>query len=335
MPKVAIIQQPPAVLDRVASLREAVRWIEASVAGGATLIVLSESFVPCYPAWIWRLRPGPDGGLTAKLHARLVDNAVSIGRGDLGALCTAARKHQVTIVCGMTERDEDWSRGTIYNTVVVIGPDGSLLNKHRKLMPTNPERMVWGFGDGSTLNVVDTPSGRVGTLLCWESYMPLARYSLYAQGVEVYIAPTYDSGDGWIGTMQHIAREGCCWVVGSGTLLNACPPIFPTRRGSTRMQTNGSRTATRSSLRPGGKLSSDHCARKPESSMPTSISTRLPRRGAASMSPATTRVRMSSACTSTGNASRRPASTKGNFRWLAVKSALRLRERSRRRRSRR
>ncbi|MGH8849737.1 MAG: carbon-nitrogen hydrolase family protein [Casimicrobiaceae bacterium] len=231
MPKVAVIQQAPVVLDRTATLREAVRWVGVAAAAGATLIVLSESFVPCYPAWIWRLRPGTDGGLTAKLHARLLDNAVSMARGDLAPLCSAANEHQVTIVCGMTERDDEASRSTIYNAVAVIGVDGSVLNKHRKLMPTNPERMVWGFGDGSTLNVVDTPVGRLSTMICWESYMPLARYALYAQGVEVYVAPTYDSGDDWIGTMQHIAREGCCWVVGGGTVLNArdLPADFPER----------------------------------------------------------------------------------------------------------
>jgi len=96
-------------------------------------------------------------------------------------------------------------------------------------MPTNPERMVWGFGDGSGLNVVDTPVGKVGTLLCWENYMPLARYALYSQGVEVYVAPTYDSGDGWIGTMQHIAREGRCWVICAGVALTTddIPSDFP------------------------------------------------------------------------------------------------------------
>ncbi|MGH8713672.1 MAG: nitrilase-related carbon-nitrogen hydrolase, partial [Casimicrobiaceae bacterium] len=195
MPKVAVIQQAPAVLDRAATLCEAVRWVGVAAAAGAALIVLPESFVPCYPAWIWRLRPGTDAGVTAKLHARLLANAVSIAHGDLEPLCAAANEHQVTIVCGMTERDDDASRGTIYNTVAVIGSDGGILNKHRKLMPTNPERMVWGFGDGSTLNVVDTPCGRLSTMICWESYMPLARYALYAQGLEVYVAPTYDSGD--------------------------------------------------------------------------------------------------------------------------------------------
>ena len=140
----------------------------------------------------------------------------------------AARTHGVGIVCGINELHPQ-TRGSLYNTVVTLGPDGALLNSHRKLVPTNPERMVWGLGDASGLRVVDTPCGRVGTLLCWESYMPLARYALYAQGVELYVAPTYDSGEGWIGTMQHIAREGCCWVLGSGFAFRASdlPDAFP------------------------------------------------------------------------------------------------------------
>jgi nitrilase len=151
----------------------------------------------------------------------LLENAVILGRGDLSPLTDAAREHAVTLVCGVDERDDDFGGGTLYNTVLVVGPDGTILNRHRKLMPTNPERMVWGFGDGSGLKVVDTPVGRVGTLICWENLMPLARYALYAQGIEIYVAPTYDNGDGWIGTLQHIAREGCCWVVGSGCALTA------------------------------------------------------------------------------------------------------------------
>ena len=127
----------------------------------------------------------------------------------------------MTVVCGMQERDHGASRSTLYNTVIVIGPDGTLLNRHRKLMPTNPERMIWGMGDGSGLRVIDTPVGRIGTLICWENYMPLSRYALYAQGVDIYITPTYDSGDDWICSMQHIAREGGCWVINSGNLLRA------------------------------------------------------------------------------------------------------------------
>jgi len=109
-----------------------------------------------------------------------------------------------------------FSRGSLYNTVVTIGSDGGVLNRHRKLMPTNPERMVWGQGDATGIRSVNSPCGRIGALICWESYMPLVRYALYAQGLDIYVAPTYDSGDRWIATLQHIAREGGCWVLGSG-----------------------------------------------------------------------------------------------------------------------
>ena len=216
MERIAIVQKPPVFLNRAETLKIAVNAVGEAVEGGARLIVFPEAFIPGYPAWIWRLRPGGDLALAEQLHSLLLASAVNLQSNELAPLCQAAREHQVTIVCGINERDADFSRGTIYNTVVMIGPDGSLLNRHRKLMPTNPERMVWGFGDASGLKVLDTPCGRIGTLICWENYMPLARCAMYAQGVEIYIAPTYDSGDRWIATLQHIAREGGCWVVGSG-----------------------------------------------------------------------------------------------------------------------
>jgi nitrilase len=229
MQKIAIVQQAPVLLDREKTLASAVSYIAEAAAGGAQLVVFPEAFISGYPAWIWRLRPGGDWGTSEALHARLLDSAVDIDNGQLSPLCAAAKKHNVSVVCGMNERDGTVSRATLYNTVVVIGADGELLNRHRKLMPTNPERMVWGFGDGSGLKVVDTAVGKVGTLMCWENYMPLARYALYAQGVEVYVAPTYDSGDEWIGTMQHIAREGRCWVISSGVALQRgdIPEDFP------------------------------------------------------------------------------------------------------------
>jgi nitrilase len=222
MERIAIVQKPPVFLNRAETLKIAVDAVGEAVEGGARLIVFPEAFIPGYPAWIWRLRPGSDLALAEQLHSLLLANAVNLQSNELAPLCQAAREHQVTIVCGINERDADFSRGTIYNTVVIIGPDGSLLNRHRKLMPTNPERMVWGFGDASGLKVLDTPCGRIGMLICWENYMPLARCAMYAQGVEVYIAPTYDSGDRWIATLQHIAREGGCWVVGSGAAFRAC-----------------------------------------------------------------------------------------------------------------
>jgi len=220
MTKLAVVQRTPAFLDKSKCIASAVDAIAEGASGGANLVVFTEAFIPGYPSWIWRLRPRGDWNLSEELYNRLLNNAVSVDSEDLNPLYEAAKKNKVTVVCGIEERDNNHSQGTIYNTVIVIGPDGRLLNKHRKLMPTNPERMVWGFGDASGLKVLDTPAGRVGTLLCWENYMPLARYAIYSQGVEIYIAPTYDSGDNWIGTLQHIAREGRCWVVGCGNLMH-------------------------------------------------------------------------------------------------------------------
>jgi len=229
MPKLAVVQESSVLLDREKTLERAIHAVERSAAAGAGLVIFPEAFIAGYPAWIWRLRPGGDWASSETLYARLFANAVDIDAGDLEPLCDVARRHETTIVCGVDERDGSLSKATLYNTAVVIGPDGAVLNRHRKLMPTNPERMVWGFGDGAGLRVVDTPFGRIGTLICWENYMPLARYALYAQGVEIYIAPTYDSGDAWIGTLQHIAREGRCWVVGSGVALTSddIPADFP------------------------------------------------------------------------------------------------------------
>jgi nitrilase len=229
MKKVAIVQESPILLDREKTIEMAVALVEKAAEGAAELVVFPEAFVSGYPAWIWRLRPGGDWGISEELHTRLLNSSVDIDNNELSLLCESAKKNKITIVCGLNERDGRLSRATIYNTVVIIGEDGNILNRHRKLMPTNPERMVWGFGDGSGLNVVDTPVGKIGTLLCWENYMPLARYALYAQGIEVYVAPTYDSGDGWIGTMQHIAREGRCWVISSGVALTRddIPTDFP------------------------------------------------------------------------------------------------------------
>ncbi|MFJ7281173.1 carbon-nitrogen hydrolase family protein [Pseudomonas sp. NPDC099000] len=231
MTKVAIIQRPPVLLDRSATITRAVQSVDEAAAAGASLIVLPESFIPGYPSWIWRLAAGKDGAVMGQLHTRLLANAVDITNGDLSQLCEAARVHAVTIVCGINECDRRNGGGTLYNSVVVIGANGAVLNRHRKLMPTNPERMVHGFGDATGLRPVDTPVGRVGALICWENYMPLARYSLYAQGVEIYVAPTYDTGEGWISTMRHIALEGRCWVLGSGTALRGSdiPEDFPAR----------------------------------------------------------------------------------------------------------
>lgn len=231
MSRIAIVQHAPVVLDRDATLALAVSLAGEAVRAGARLVVFPEAFVAGYPAWIWRLRPGLDMGLTEQIHARLLANAVDLAAGHLAPLQQAAREHAITIVCGLHERDAAFSRATLYNTVVTIGPDGALLNRHRKLMPTNPERMVWGFGDATGLRAVPTPVGRIGTLICWENYMPQARLALYAEGIDLLVAPTYDSGERWVASVQHIAREGGCWVLGAGCVLQGrdLPRDLPAR----------------------------------------------------------------------------------------------------------
>lgn len=229
MPRIAIVQDAPVYFDREATLEKAARLVLRAAEEGAVLVVFPETFVSGYPTWIWRLRPGKDRRLAEELHARLVGGSVDLAAGELDPLREAVREAGVTVVVGMNERDGRYTGTTVFNTLVTIGPDGSVVNRHRKLVPTNPERMVWGRGDGSGLRVVDSPAGKVGALICWENYMPLARYTLYAQGVELYLAPTWDCGEGWIGTMRHIAREGRCWVAGCGTALRAAdlPDDFP------------------------------------------------------------------------------------------------------------
>ena len=228
---VAVIQKPPVLLDRARTIASTLASIEEASRNGASLLVFPEAYLPGYPTWIWRLRPGGDMALSGELHARLRENAIDLARGDLQPIQDAAARHGVTVVIGMHELDGTFSGTTLFNTVVVIGPDGTLLNRHRKLMPTNPERMVWGMGDASGLKVVDTPAGRLGSLICWENYMPLARYALYAQGIDIYVAPTWDTGESWLATMRHIAREGGCWVIGTATALqgNDIPADFPER----------------------------------------------------------------------------------------------------------
>jgi nitrilase len=228
---VAVVQRPPVLLNREATLKGAVKHLHEAADAGARLLVFPETYIPGYPAWIWKLKPGSDYDLTDRIHRELLDNSVDLAADDLRPLREAAAQRNVVVVCGVHERDGAHSRGTLYNTLVTIGPDGSILNQHRKLVPTNPERMVWGYGDARGLRVVDTPIGRLGGLICWENYMPLARYALYSQGVEVYIASTWDEGDTWIATMRHIAAEGRCWVIGAGCSLHTSdvPAGFPER----------------------------------------------------------------------------------------------------------
>jgi nitrilase len=229
--RVAVVQRPPVLLDRQATLSAAVEHLHAAADAGARLVVFPETYVPGYPVWIWRLRPEADYELTSAIHRELLANSIDLVADELRTLREAAAKRRVVVVCGVHEREGEFSRATLYNTLVTIAADGAIVNRHRKLVPTNPERMVWGQGDASGLRVTDTTVGRLGSLICWENYMPLARYALYADGVEIYVAATWDEGETWLATMRHIAAEGRCWVIGAGCSLRASdvPAEFPGR----------------------------------------------------------------------------------------------------------
>ena len=229
--KVAVIQKPPVLLDREKTIERALVSIVEAARQGASLLIFPEAYIPGYPTWIWRLKPGGDMALSSELHAKLRKNAVDLSGNDLAPLREAAAEHGMTIVMGLHEIDGKFSGTTLFNTVVVIGSDGALLNRHRKLMPTNPERMIWGMGDATGLKVVDTPAGRLGCLICWESYMPLARYALYAQNIEIFVNPTWDHGETCLATLRHIAKEAGSWVIGTATALQGSdiPRDFPDR----------------------------------------------------------------------------------------------------------
>jgi nitrilase len=229
--RVAVVQVAPVVLDREATLARAVVRVEEAADAGAKLVAFPEAFVPGYPEWVWRLRPGTDYDETSAIWRRFLPQTVDLERDELAVLRDAARRRGVTVTLGINERDGSFSRATVYGTLVVFGPDGEILLRHRKLMPTNPERMVWGAGDGVGLEAVETPLGRVGGLICWENYMPLARFALYAAGVQIYVAPTWDDGDTWIASMRHIAFEGATWVLGCGSVMRGSdmPADLPMR----------------------------------------------------------------------------------------------------------
>lgn len=205
---VAAVQAAPVFLDKSATLEKARSLVKEAADLGAALVVFPESFVPAYPDWVWRT---PAWSTPAnELYRLLLKNAVEVPGPDGDFLAQTARDHGVHLAMGVTERHGS----TLYNTLLLLGPDGSLLKHHRKLMPTGGERLIWGYGDGSTLGAVDTAVGRIGALICWENYMPLARAALYAQDVEIYLAPTWDTSDVWVPTLQHIAKEGQTYVIG-------------------------------------------------------------------------------------------------------------------------
>jgi nitrilase len=224
--KVAAVQAAYVLMDQEACLEKAVKLLHQAAAEGSGIVVFPEVFIPGTPIWIDTVPIWEGDG---DWYALLVEQAVVVPGPVTDTLGAAARETGTYLVIGVDERELHGS--TIYNATLYFGPDGTLLGKHRKLMPTGSERTVWGMGDGSTLPVVDTPYGRLSGLTCWENYMPLTRFYVYSQGVDIWTAPTLASGDGWIATMRHIAREGRCYVIGVNPCmhLDQIPTDFPHR----------------------------------------------------------------------------------------------------------
>ena len=212
---VAVVQGAGVPFDLEAAIGKVHALTAEAAAEGAQLVLFPEAYVGGYP---WGLAFGTSVGGRSPAGRRTWDRylkgAVEVPGPATDRIGEAAAAHRVYLAVGVVERDADYSGGTLFCTLLYFGPDGALLGKHRKLKPTAAERFIWGEGDGSTLTVVDTPLGRVGGLICWENYMPLARTAMYAKGVEIYLAPTADGRERWQATLRHIALEGRCFVLG-------------------------------------------------------------------------------------------------------------------------
>jgi nitrilase len=253
--KIAAVQASPVYMDKDATVDKACRLIAEAGGSGARLVVFPETFIPSYPDWVWNVPPGKIS-LNQRLYGELVRQSVTIPGPAVDRLRAAALNAGVHVVIGVNQRNVDASGGTLYNTIVYIGPKGDLLGYHQKLIPTAPERTVWAYGDPSTLEVFDTDLGKMGGLICHENYMPLVRYSLYGSGIELYFAPTYDESEAWRCTLRHIAREGrvfvvgCCMVLRREDILSHSPQLEPYYAGKNEWINSGNSMI----VNPNGKI---------------------------------------------------------------------------------
>jgi predicted amidohydrolase len=224
MVKVAAIQAAPVYMELEASLKRALSLISEAASLGAQIVVFPETWLPGYPAWLdccrdvalWDYEP------VKRVYARLVENSVVLPGPATDALAAAARDNSVVLNISVHERvKEGPGRGTLYNTMLTFNDDGRLLNSHRKIMPTYTERMIWGQGDGSSLKAVETAAGRVGGLICWEHWMPLARHALHLSGEDIHVAAWPQVKEMNLVASRHYAFEGRCFVVATGALMRA------------------------------------------------------------------------------------------------------------------
>jgi nitrilase len=213
--QVSVIQASSVLFNKTDSTGKACALIRHEGEQGADLILLPEAFIPAYPrGFNFGSAVGYRKDEGRELFLIYYDNAVDIPGPETDLLCQAASEAGAYVAAGVIERSKK-TGGTLYCTLLVISPEGHIVSRHRKIKPTGVERLIWGEGDGSDISVIDTPFGRVGGLICWENYMPLARCALYQQGIDIYLAPTADSRESWQASMKHIACEGRCFVLGS------------------------------------------------------------------------------------------------------------------------
>jgi nitrilase len=216
MPTVAVVQSGTVLGNTSRTLEKFERYCMQCAQKDIKLAVFPEAFIGGYPkALTFGASLGIRTDAGRKLFRAYADCAIEVPGPVTAAIGNIAKADALTVVVGVIERDG----GTLYCTALYIGPDGEPLGKHRKLIPTATERLIWGCGDGSTLGVFSTGLGKIGGLICWENYMPLARMAMYTQGIQIYCAPTVDDRDVWIPTKKHIAREGRCFVLSSCQFL--------------------------------------------------------------------------------------------------------------------
>jgi nitrilase len=229
--RIACVQAEPVILDRDATIEKLATLTGDAAAGGAQLVVFPETFVPAYPSSRWaKALAGWADPRAKEAFALLRRESLEVPGPAERRLGEIAREHGVWLVTGVNEVDPE-RPGTIYNALLYHAPNGTLAQHHRKLVPTNHERLVWGQGDGGGLRAFDAGIGRIGGLICWENYMPLARFALYESGVEIYIASTADDGAEWQSTLVHIARESRAFVIAPSHFQRASsyPDDFPLR----------------------------------------------------------------------------------------------------------
>ena len=210
--KIAAAQLTPYFLNKNKTVDKACNAISEAGNNGAKLIVFPEVFISGYPDWVW-LVPNSNGKLLNKLYVQLVANAVSVPDESTAKLCEAAERANINVIIGMHERNVEKSGASIYNSLLFINDNGKIIGKHRKLIPTGGERLIWAQGDGSDLQSYDTSAGKIAGLICWENFMPLARNAIYESGAQILASPTWDKSSNWLQSMQHIAREGGLFVV--------------------------------------------------------------------------------------------------------------------------